>query len=37
MTVARQVIPGRTYLISRRCTRREFLLRPDENVERIYL
>ncbi|MDB5217388.1 MAG: hypothetical protein JWO86_5315 [Myxococcaceae bacterium] len=37
MTVARQVIPGRTYLISRRCTQRQLLLRPDENVERIYL
>ena len=37
MTVARQVVPGRTYLISRRCTQRQFLLRPDENVERIYL
>ena len=31
------MIPGRTYLISRRCTQRQFLLRPDERVEQIYL
>lgn len=37
MTVARQVIPGRTYLISRRCTQRQFFLRPDLFVERVYL
>ena len=37
MTVARQVIEGRTYLISRRCTQRQFLLRPDPDVEQIYV
>jgi putative transposase len=37
MTLARQVIAGRTYLISRRCTRRQFLLRPDAHVEQVYL
>jgi hypothetical protein len=37
MTVARQVIPGRTYLISRRCTQRQMLLRPEPLVEQIYL
>lgn len=37
MTVARNVVPGRTYLISRRCTQRQLLLRPDERVENIYL
>jgi putative transposase len=37
MTVARQVIAGRTYLISRRCTQRQFLLRPDAHVEQVYL
>ena len=37
MTVARQVIAGRTYLISRRCTQRQLLLRPDPQVEQIYL
>lgn len=37
VTVARQVIAGRTYLISRRCTQRQLLLRPDPEVEQIYL
>ena len=29
MTMPRQIHPGRTYLITRRCTQRQFLLRPD--------
>ena len=37
VTVARQVVVGRTYLISRRCTQRQLLLRPDTTVEQIYL
>src|SRR4051794_23348569 len=37
MTLARQVVAGRTYLISRRCTQRQFLLRPEGMVEQIYL
>lgn len=37
MTLPRQVIAGRTYLISRRCTQRQHLLRPDRQVEQIYL
>jgi REP element-mobilizing transposase RayT len=37
MTVARQVVAGRTYLITRRCTQRQFLLRPETSVEQIYL
>lgn len=37
MTSARQVVPGRTYLISRRCTQRQMLLRPEPTVEQIYL
>lgn len=37
MTVARQVVARRTYLISRRCTQRQLLLRPDRKVEQIYL
>ncbi len=28
----RQILPGATYLITRRCTQRQFLLRPDERV-----
>jgi REP element-mobilizing transposase RayT len=37
MTVARQVVAGRTYLLTRRCTQRQFLLRPEKSVEQIYL
>ncbi|MDB4942199.1 MAG: hypothetical protein JWP97_1733 [Labilithrix sp.] len=37
MTAARQVVPNRTYLISRRCTQRQMLLRPDVDTDRIYL
>ena len=29
MSVPRQVLPGRFYMITRRCTQRQFLLRPD--------
>jgi len=29
MSLARQVLPGEFYLITRRCTQRQFLLRPD--------
>jgi putative transposase len=37
MTLARQVVAGRTYLISRRCTQRQLLLRPEDSIEQIYL
>ena len=37
MTLARQVLPGRTYLLSRRCTQRQYLLRPDAFIEEAYL
>ncbi len=37
MTAPRQIIPGRTYLLSRRCTQRMFLLRPDRRVDEIFL
>jgi hypothetical protein len=37
VTLPRQVVPGRSYLLSRRCNQRQFLLRPDDEVERIYL
>jgi len=37
VTLPRQILPGRTYLITRRCTQRQFLLRPsrmtNQNVE----
>lgn len=37
MTIARQVVAGLTLLISRRCTQRQLLLRPEPMVEWIYL
>jgi putative transposase len=37
LTLPRQILPGRSYLITRRCTQRQFLLRPsrvtNQNVE----
>ena len=29
MSMPRQVLPGQFYLVTRRCTQRQFLLRPD--------
>jgi REP-associated tyrosine transposase len=36
MTAPRRVLPGATYLITRRCTRREFLLRPCKSTNAIF-
>ena len=33
----REVIPGRFYMITRRCTQRQFLLRPDEETNNAFL
>ena len=35
--VPREVLPGRFYMITRRCAQRLFLLRPDEETVRAYL
>src|ERR1700759_3787741 len=37
MSLPRQVIPGRFYMITRRCTQRQFLLRPDEQTNNAFL
>jgi len=37
VTIARQVLAVRTYLLTRRCTQRQLLLRPDDVVEQIFL
>ncbi len=37
MTKPRRIVPGETYLVSRRTTQRQFLLRPDEVTNGIYL
>jgi putative transposase len=36
MTMPRQIVPGRTYLVTRRCTQRQFLLVPDEETEQVF-
>ena len=36
MSRPRQVLPGTTYLVSRRCAQRQFLLRPSRHVNRIF-
>jgi putative transposase len=37
VTTPRQILPGRTYLITRRSTQRQYLLRPDEKTNQIFL
>ena len=33
----REVLPGRTYLITRRCTQRQFLMRPDRETNNAFI
>ncbi len=37
MTAPRFIVPGHTYLLTRRCSERRFFLRPDEKTTRIFL
>jgi REP element-mobilizing transposase RayT len=37
MSVARQVVEGSFYLVTRRCTQRLFLLRPDDSTNNAFL
>jgi REP element-mobilizing transposase RayT len=37
MTLPRQVVPGREYLITRRCSERRFFLRPDDETNNAYI
>ena len=37
MSSPRPIFPGQTYLITRSCTQRQFLLRPDRMTNRIFL
>jgi putative transposase len=36
VTQPRYIVPGETYLITRRCSRREFLLRPDAETNAVF-
>lgn len=37
MSLPRQVLPGAYYMITRRCSQRQFLLRPDRDTNNAYL
>jgi len=37
MTLLRQVVPGRDYMITRRCSERRFFLRPDEDTDNAFI
>ena len=37
MTAPRQVLPGTTYLVTRRCAQRQFLLRPSKVTNEVFL
>src|SRR5215467_2975956 len=37
MSIAREVLPGRTYMITRRCTQRQFLMRPDRETTNAFV
>jgi putative transposase len=37
MTLPRQVLPGQFYMLTRRCTQRQFLLRPDEETNNAFV
>lgn len=37
MSLAREVLPGRVYMITRRCTQRQFLMRPDRRTSNAFI
>jgi REP element-mobilizing transposase RayT len=37
MTLPREVLPGRFYMVTRRCTQRQFLLRPDKETNNAFI
>jgi REP element-mobilizing transposase RayT len=37
MTAPRQILPGRSYLVSRRCSERRFFLRPEKQTNDVFL
>jgi putative transposase len=37
MTLPRQVVPGRDYMVTRRCSERRFFLRPDAETNNAFL
>jgi hypothetical protein len=37
MTLPREIIPGRFYMVTRRCTQRQLLLRPDKKTNNAFI
>jgi putative transposase len=37
MSIPREVLPGQTYMITRRCTQRQFLMRPDRETNNAFI
>ncbi len=37
MSIPREVLPGQTYMITRRCTQRQFLMRPDRDTNNAFI
>jgi REP element-mobilizing transposase RayT len=37
MTLPREILPGRFYMVTRRCTQRQFLLRPDPETNNAFI
>lgn len=37
MSLAREVLPGQAYMITRRCTQRQFLMRPDKDTNNAFI
>ena len=37
MSTPREVLPGRTYMITRRCTQRQLLMRPDRETNNAFI
>jgi putative transposase len=37
MSIPREVLPGRVYMITRRCTQRQFLMRPDKATNNAFI
>ena len=37
MSIPREVLPGRVYMITRRCTQRQFLMRPDSATNNAFV
>ena len=37
MSLPREVLPGRTYMVTRRCSERRFFLRPDHATNNAFI